>query len=343
MTSKTAPVRFGIIGLGFGAGRIPMIESCAETELVAVSARSEEKAREVGEKHGVDWHTDYNDLLARDDIDVVGLYTPSGAHLDIALAAAKAGKHMVATKPLEINLKRVDEIIAAYDAAGLKLATEYVVRYLPGNYALHQAVTSGKLGKMILGEFSEKLYRPQWYYELDGGWRSKWEVSGGGTVVNQTIHTLDQMQWMFGKVESVTAFMGTYMANIESEDTATAMVKFTSGAIGIVVGTTTFRNEKPPTRYGGGTMRRIEVNGDLGSARIEDETITMMAIEGDPELPREVQPPAANVFEDMARWVRDDAYDSPTLVKPAESRASMELVLAIYESARSGKTVVLNS
>jgi predicted dehydrogenase len=342
MTDMTRAVRFGIIGLGFGAGRIPLIETCPDTVLTAVCARTEATAREVGERHGVAWHTDYRDLLARDDVDVVGLYTPSGAHMEIAIDAARAGKHILATKPLEIDLDRLDRIVAACDAAGVKLATEFALRYRPGNFALWQAVTSGRLGRMILGEFSDKLHRPQWYYDLDGGWRAKPQVSGGGTVMNQTIHTLDQMQWLFGPVASVTALTGTIVARIESEDTATAMLRFRSGAIGTVAGTTTFRNEKPPTRYGGGTVRRIEVNGDLGSARIDDETITMMAIEGDPQLPRQVTPPAAHAFQDMARWVRDDGYDSPTLVKPAAARASLQLVLAIYESARSGSTVRLD-
>jgi UDP-N-acetyl-2-amino-2-deoxyglucuronate dehydrogenase len=341
MVSKSGPVRFGIIGLGYGAGRLPLIVETDGVELVAVSTRNEEKARRVGAEFNVPWHTDYNDLIRRDDVDVVGIYTPSGAHHDIAIAAADAGKHVLVTKPLEITLERIDEMIAACDRAGVKLATEYVVRYLPSSYALYRAIHDGKLGKMILGEFTEKLYRPQWYYESDGGWRSKWDSAGGGTIINQTIHTLDQMLWLFGPVDSVTAQAGTFMADIEPEDTAVAMVRFKSGAFGMIVGTTTFRNEKPPTRYGGGTVRRIEVNGDLGSARIDDTTITMVSIEGSPEMPRELEPPARNVFEDMGRWVRDDGYSSPTLVKPAESRAAMQMVLAIYESARTGATVKL--
>ncbi len=341
MASISGPVRFGIVGLGFGAGRLPLIEDTEGAKLVAVSSRSEEKARSVGEQFGVPWHTDYNDLVGRDDVDVVGIYTPSGAHLDIAAAAARAGKHVVVTKPLEITLERVDAIIEACDRAGVKLATEFAVRYLPGNYALYRAVHDGKLGKMILGEFTEKLYRPQWYYESDGGWRGKWAMNGGGTIVNQGIHTLDQMLWLFGAVDSVTAHAGTFVANIEAEDTAVAVIRFKSGALGTIVGTTTFRNDKPAGRYGGGSVRRIEVNGILGSARMDDATITMMSIEGNPDLPREITPPASNVFEDVCRWVRDDSYSSPTLVKGPESRASMQMVLAIYESARTGRTVRL--
>jgi UDP-N-acetyl-2-amino-2-deoxyglucuronate dehydrogenase len=341
MASNSGKVRFGIVGLGYGAGRIPLIEETEGAKLVAVSSRSEEKARSIGEEFKVPWHTDYNDLIRRDDVDVVGIYTPSGAHQDIAIAAARAGKHVVVTKPLEITLERVDAIIDACDRARVKLATEFVVRYLPSSYALYRAVHDGNLGKMILGEFTEKLYRPQWYYESDGGWRGKWASGGGGTIITQAIHTLDQMLWLFGAADSVTAHAGTFVADIETEDTATAIVKFKSGALGTLVGTTTFRNEKPPGRYGGGTVRRIEVNGDLGSARMDDTTITMMSIEGNPEVPREILPSARNVFEDVCRWVHDDSYSSPTLVTGPESRAAMQMVLAIYESARTGRTVRL--
>jgi predicted dehydrogenase len=232
-------------------------------------------------------------------------------------------------------------MIVAAEKAGTKLATEYVVRYQPGNFALYSAVRSGRLGKLILGEFAEKLYRPQWYYGRDGGWRARRDLAGGGTVVLQTIHQIDQMLWLMGPVETVTAQAGTFATDIESEDTAAALIRFRSGAFAVVTGTTTFRNDKPPGVYGGGTVRRLELNGDRGSARIDDETVTMLTIDGDPDVPREVAPPAANVFEDFVRWVNDDSYESPTLVKAAESRASMEIVLAIYESARTGRTVRL--
>jgi len=144
-----------------------------------------------------------------------------------------------------------------------------------------------------------------------------------------------------GEVESVTALAGAFASKIESEDTAAVLVKFRSGAAGTFIATTTFRNPKPGGRYGGGTVRRIEVNGTNGSARIDDEALTLLHIDGGLDLPRSVTPPAINVFQDMVQWVKADGYDSPTLVKPAVSRASMALVLAIYESARSGKTVML--
>jgi predicted dehydrogenase len=343
MNSSSVPVGFGVVGVGFGFGRAEMIKAVPGARLVAVSSRDPGKAAKAGEALGVAWYSDYREMLRRDDVHVIAIYTPSAQHRDIAIEAAVAGKHLIVTKPLEITLERVDAMIAACNVAHVRMATEYVVRYEPASYALYRAVHDGALGRMILGEFAEKLYRPQWYYELDGGWRSRWKTGGGGAVINQGIHTLDQLVWLMGEVDSVTAEAGAFGSKIESEDTAVALLKFRSGALGAFIATTTFRNPKPGGRYGGGTVRRIEVSGTLGSGRVDDETLTMLHIEeGGPYLPRALAPPAANVFDDMVRWVRDPGYDSPTLAKPGASRASVELVLAIYESARTGATVRLS-
>jgi predicted dehydrogenase len=316
-----------------------MFDDAPEASLVAVASRTEEKARSAGEQYGVDWYTDYKRMLERPDIDVIGIYTPSGAHLEIARDVAAAGKHVLVTKPLEITLERADGIIDACQAAGVRLATEFVTRYLPANFTLYKAVQEGQLGELFLGEFSEKLYRPPWYFDMDGGWRSTWALGGGGMVINQTIHSLDQMRWIMGEVESLTASSNNFSSPAESEDTAVASVKFRGGALGVMVGTTTFRNNGPPGRYGGGSIRRAEVNGANGSATVVDGDFLMWAVDGQTEPPPPAALPAANIFQDMARWVRDDAYRSPTLADGPDSRRTLELVLSIYESARTARTL----
>ncbi len=341
MPTRDGRVGFGIIGLGFGLSRCLMFKDAPEAQLVAVASRTEAKAGAAGEQFGVDWYTDYRRMLDREDVDVVGIYTPSGAHLEIACDVAAAGKHVLVTKPLEITLERADGIMEACQSAGVKLATEFVTRYLPANFTLYQAVQDRQLGEMILGEFSEKLYRPAWYFEMDGGWRSTWGLGGGGTVMNQTIHSLDQMRWIMGEVQWLTASTGNFASPAESEDTAVASVKFRSGALGVLVGTTTFRNDRPTGRYGGGSIRRAEVNGDRGSATVVDGDFQMWAVNGQTEPPAGITPPAANIFQDMARWVRDETYRSPTLADGPDSRRTLELVLAVYESARAGRTVAL--
>jgi predicted dehydrogenase len=278
--------------------------------------------------------------LERPDIEAIGLYTPSGAHLEIANEIAAAGKHLIITKPIEVDLPRTDGILEACQRAGVKVATEYVARYVPANYAVYQAIASGQLGTMFMGEFSEKSFRPQSYYEPDGGWRGTWRYGGGGTLITQGIHSVDQMLWLMGDAASVTARWATFTSRIESEDTIVALITFQNGALGTMISTTTFLNDKPAGAYGGGTVRRAEVSGSSGSATIIDGKITMARlVQG--ELATEVAPPAINVFQDFARWVRDDTYESPTLVKGAGGRKSLEVVLAAYQSARNGATVTL--
>jgi UDP-N-acetyl-2-amino-2-deoxyglucuronate dehydrogenase len=340
MASSSKPVGFGIIGLNFGASRCPLVRQVPEARLVAVVSRTEERDRKMAEAHGADWYTDYRRLLERPDIDVIGLYTPSGAHLEIAREIAAASKHLIVTKPIEVDLPRTDGILDACQKADVKVATEYVARYVPANYAAYRAIHDGQLGALFLGEFSEKSFRPQSYYEPDGGWRGTWRYGGGGTLITQGIHSVDQMVWLMGDVVSVTAHWATFTSQIESEDTIVSLVKFASGALGTLISTTTFLNDKPAGAYGGGTVRRAEVSGATGTATIVDGLVTMAQLSKG-EFIREVPPPAMNVFQDFARWVRDDSYDSPTLVKGAGGRKSLEVVLAAYESARSGKTVTL--
>jgi len=308
-----------------------------EPLLVGVRHNTEQTAQRVGAELGVDAYSDYHKLLARDDVDVVCIFTPNAFHREIAIDAAKAGKHLVITKPLEITLERVDDIIAAADQNGVKLATEYMARFQPGHYLGYQAIADGSLGKLVTGEFTYKCFRPQSYYT---GTRGTWAVDGGGVMLLQAIHSLDVMLWYMGDVESVFARQGTLTHEMETEDTSLAIITFTSGAMATLMGTTTFHNDRPGGQYGGGSMTRIEVGGTEGSLIMQDGNVAMWKSTLS-EHPPEVTSPVLNTYQDMARWVRDDAYTSPTLVKAADSRKAIELILAIYESAQTGRLIRL--
>jgi UDP-N-acetyl-2-amino-2-deoxyglucuronate dehydrogenase len=339
MPTKDGRVGFGVVGLNFGLGRCKAIQAVPEAELVAVASRTEQTAQRVGAELGVEAYADYRRLLDRDDVDVVCIFTPNAFHRDIAIDAAQAGKHLVVTKPLEITLERVDAIIEATEATGVKLATEYMERFKPGHFLGYQAIADGSLGRLVTGEFAYKCFRPQEYYT---GTRGTWAVDGGGVMLLQAIHSLDVMLWYMGPVESVVARQGTLTHQMESEDTALSIVTFTSGAMATLVGTTTFHNDRPGGLYGGGSMTRIEVGGDKGSLILADGQVAMWkSLEA--ENPPDGSLPALNTFQDMARWVRDDTYDSPTLVKAADSRRAIELIHAIYESARTGRVITLSS
>lgn len=338
MPTSDGRVGFGIIGLNWGLGRAAALREVPEAQLVAVASRTEETARRAARALGVDAYADYRALLARDDLDVVAIYTPNALHRDIAVEAARAGKHVMVTKPLEITLDRIDAVIEACRANGVKLATEYMARFEPGHYLGYRAIADGALGRPILGEFSYKCFRPQSYYT---GTRGTWAVDGGGALMLQAIHTIDVMLWYLGEPVSVVARGGTFTHQMETEDTALALVTFASGALATLVGTTSFHNDKPAGQYGGGTLTRIEVGGEQGSLILADGALAMwksLVMEAPPAAAL----PARNAFQDMARWVRNDAYRSPTLVRAGESRKAVELILAIYESMRNGQPVALS-
>ncbi|MFN8525597.1 MAG: Gfo/Idh/MocA family oxidoreductase [Chloroflexota bacterium] len=337
MEQGAKPVGIGVIGLNWGLGRCAAINEIPEARLVAVASRTEQTARAAQEKLGVPGYSDYKALLRDPQVEIVAIYTPSALHRDIAIDAARAGKHVMITKPIEVTLERCDAVIDACREAGVKLVTEYMSRYAVGHYRGYRAVADGLLGRPVTGEFTYKCYRPQWYYT---GTRGTWAVDGGGALLLQAIHTIDLMLWYYGPVESVTAICETQTHQMETEDTGVALLRFVNGALATVVGTTTFHNDKPAGQYGGGSMTRMEIGGERGSAILLDGNLTMWKTEEDRPAP-DMPLPAANAFQDFARWVRDDGYRSPMLVTGSAGRDAVALILAMYESSRTGKTIRL--
>jgi predicted dehydrogenase len=326
---------FGMIGAGFGLSRCEIIQKTPGAKLAAVYSRSEEKAQAAAARFGIKAYTDYRQLIEDPGVDVVGIYTPSGNHCEIAVEAAKAGKHIIITKPPEVNLERMDAMLEACKKAGVRFAVEFVVRYEESNYGLYSAIQDGVFGTLRLGEFSEKLHRLAAYFHSDGGWRADPAVSGGGVLMNQGIHQLDQLLWMFGKVKSLSAVSVQGRENPKAEDTVVANLVFENEALASLVATTTFMSDKPPSRYGGATIRRIELNGDKGSATLNGNKMTMwVSGNGAPFVPKPL--PAGSIFEDTIRWIHDERYASPTLVKGEEARYLLNVIHAIYESADKG-------
>ena len=171
-------------------------------------------------------------------MEAVTIATPSGAHMEPAVAAAKAGKHVVVEKPLEVTLKKCDRIIEACDKAGVKLAAIFPSRFHDSSKLMKQAVDAGRFGRLTLGDAYVKWYRTQQYYD-SGAWRGTWALDGGGALMNQAVHTVDLLAWLMGPVAEVQANTATLAhERIEVEDTAVATLQFANGALGIIEATT---------------------------------------------------------------------------------------------------------
>lgn len=325
-------VRFGIVGLGMGRGRARKAAETPGAKLACVCALDEERAKEVAEELGCDWTTEYDEMLARNDIDAVGAMTPSGLHADFAIKAIRAGKHAFTTKPMDIRLEKCDALIDAAEKAGVVLAVDFDSRYVPSNHQIRMGVQSGKLGRILFGDLRMKWLRKQEYYDggSPAGWRSR-KATEGGSIANQGVHYVDLLQWFLGPVESVYARIGTLTHDIETEDATNAMLTFGSGAWGTIQTTTS----NVPSL--GTTM---EIGGTDGTIIWKNNQVELWHMEGDPEASPDAFVPPENlpggIIPDMVSAI---TKGTPVAVDGYEGRKSVAIFNAAYESARTGKTV----
>ena len=324
-------IRFAVVGLGMGRSRARMIAQTVGAELVAVVDLDEDLARAVGEELGCSWTTDLGEALGRADVDVVMVMTPSGLHAEIGVQAAGADKHVIVTKPMDVSTAACDRLIEACDSANVMLAVDYQSRYIDGNYRIAEALHRGWLGSIILGEARFKLFRGSEYFESGTGWRGSWEMDGGGSLANQGAHLLDMLLWFMGDVVSVYAEIAVMKHDIESEDLCLAILNFSSGAKGTLVGTTTF----PANAYWS-----FEVHGTDGGILVDDVLNGQYRVFGDDleERMMSVENPTHSVIEDVISHLENGTQ---LRVGAAQGRRTVTLLEAIYTSARNGRPVEL--
>jgi UDP-N-acetyl-2-amino-2-deoxyglucuronate dehydrogenase len=283
-------------------------------------------------------------------VNVVTICTPSGAHRDPAVAAAQAGKHVVVEKPLEITLKRCDDIIQACRRNKVKLCTIFPSRFSPVNRALKAAIDEGRFGRLTLGDAYTKWWRTQEYYDR-GGWRGTWALDGGGAYMNQAIHSVDLLYSLMGDVAEVTGSTATLAhERIEVEDVGVATLRFRSGALGVIEATT---SAWP------GLLKKVEIHGTQGTVVIEEDSLLAWEFArkspGDGAVRRKfmkqtssgggASDPAAISHVNHQRQLKDFIESIQTgrqpLVDGEEGRKSVEIILAIYKSAWTGRKIEL--
>jgi predicted dehydrogenase len=295
--------------------------------------------KSLSEKYGCLAYTDCETLLSSPDIDVVTIATPSGAHMEPTLMAAKYGKHVICEKPLEISLERIDRMIEAHEKAGTKLGGIFNYRYNNSLGYLKRAVDSGRFGRITCASVFVPWWRPETYYK--GSWHGTRVFDGGGALMNQAIHMIDILQYIMGPVESLQSYTGTLAHNIEVEDTAVSVLRFRNGSLGIIYGTTA----SFPGQY-----RRIEITGTSGTViQVEnsfkvwqfadqtEEDTELLSKFGTIEGGGGASDPSAIPFEPHARnidsFIRSIELGTRFEVDGREARKAVEIVLAIYRSA----------
>ena len=344
-------VGFAIVGTGmishFHARAIADVRGA---RLVACYNRTFRGAKEFAAEHGCTPYSKLKILLDDDRVNAVAIATASGAHQEPAVAAAQAGKHVIVEKPLEITLKRCDRIIRECNKKGVKLATIFPSRFHNSSIEMKRAIEKGRFGRLTLGDAYVKWYRSQEYYD-SGAWRGTWKLDGGGTLMNQAIHTVDLLSWLMGPVEEICAHTATLAhKRIEVEDVATATLRFSSGALGVVEATT--------AAYPG-YLKRIELHGSEGTAVLEEEDIKtwdfakksredaaiLKAMKKSKSTGGGAADPAAIghhghtlQFRDFVKAINTDGAPA---IDGLEGRKAVEIILAIYKSAATGKAVTL--
>ena len=331
----------GIVGAGMiGTVHARELGGVEGAELVAIAEPREGAGRELAEAHGVAWHPNEQDLLAREDVDVVILCMPSGLHPDGAVAAARAGKHVITEKPMAITLEGADRMVEACREAGVTLSVIFQYRFNRDALRLKRAIDAGLFGRPVLGNAFVHWRRTQEYYEEKGGWRGTWALDGGGALMNQSVHAIDLLQWFLGPVESLCAYTATLAHEIEAEDTATAALRFRSGALGVIQGTTSTHADYPA---------RIEVRGTEGGAVLEgarltdwrlsreEELLSADELEAFPDAPEESFGAAHGrqlheIFAALA-----EGREPP--IGGEEARKAVEIILGVYRAAREGGRV----
>jgi predicted dehydrogenase len=302
----------------------------------------------------------FTDALAGVEFDAVSVCTPTGAHGDMAIAALEAGKHVIIEKPAEVSLEKTDAIIAAQQRAGTVVSVVSQHRFDPATEIVLAAIESGGLGRLTSGIAAINWWRGQKYYD-SGDWRGTWHLDGGGALMNQGVHTVDLLVAALGTPVEVFAYTACLAHDrLEVEDVAPAVVKFASGALGVLHGTT--------AAYPG-LNARLQIHGDQGSAVIDNDVLTFIHTtpppprrSGDPTpeagqrnhvhlhgSPEAVAPTAGEdpgslsdshrlQFKNFLAAIRGE---EDVRVGLAENRTTMSVILAAYESARTGLKVRL--
>ncbi len=342
-SSPKKSFRVALVGCGrISRNHVEAIRIIDGLEIVAACDSKEDRARETADPLGIPAYASYEEMLAEVDCDVVAICTPSGLHPGQGMTAARAGKHVVTEKPMAISLKGADELLEACDKAGVHLFVVKQNRLNAPIQKLKQAVEKGRFGRIYLANCTVRWSRPQEYYD-QAPWRGTWEFDGGA-FMNQASHYVDLIQWVVGPVEGVMARTATLARKIETEDTGVAILRFKSGALGVIEvtmltyprnmeGSITLLGEKGSVKIGGTAVNKVE-RWEFEDAEPGDAVVRAM----DSNPPNIYGYGHAGYYRNVLAVLRGGAKPD---TDGREGRKSLELILGIYESAKTGCEVPL--
>lgn len=340
-------VGYAVVGLGVGRAHVRGAAAANGAKLVAICDLKQECLDEVSKEFpGVKTYLDFTEMLKDPEIDVVSVATPSGTHAKLVVEALRAGKNVLCEKPMDITVDRILEIEKVRQETGLKVGGIFQNRFNPVMIPFKKAVDEGRLGKIFTGFFRVDWFRSDEYFLHNGGWRGTWALDGGGSLMNQGVHTVDLMQWLLGPVKSIRSNFAIINHKIETEDFTNSTIKFKSGAVVTLCSTT--------CAYPGfGT--NVEVTGTDGSIHVDGDRLVAWRIKGDNMKEEEAEMMAkygvgtasvasdptivkghAYMVQDMVDAIR---FDRDPAIGPMEATKAVRIINAVYESARTGKEI----
>jgi len=333
--------KFGIVGCGLiGTIHAKAIGAIPTAQLVSVCDSDSSKAESLAGQYRCKSFTDVRQMCEKGDVDIITIATPSGLHMEPAVIAAECGKHVLCEKPLDINLERIDAMISAHQKSGTKLGGIFQSRFSEPVGLLKTAIEQGRFGVVTYAGAYVPWWREDKYY--NNTWRGTWKLDGGGAIMNQSIHLVDLLCYLMPPVESIKSFAATLgHKQIETEDTAVAVMKFKTGSLGVLYGTT--------AAYPG-QFRRFEISGTKGSVVLTNESFTVWQLEQEMPEDREIREKfsghkqsggAANPgdigFENHKKnilaFLQSLEGSSDFELSGTEARKSVELILKLYADA----------
>jgi predicted dehydrogenase len=344
--------RFGIVGAGMISQiHAEAIRQLPNTELTGVMDNGSGRGKTIAPDTDTSGAADLDVFLARDDIDVIAIATPSGAHMEVAVKAAQAGKHCIVEKPIEITLERIDRMIAAHDKAGTLLGGIFNSRYSAAPQLLKQTVEAGRFGRLTFAAAQGPWWREQSYYD-DSDWKGTWALDGGGALMNQGIHSIDLLQWIVGSpVKRLSGYI-TMLAHerVEVEDTGSASLEFANGALGTIACTTSMWP---------GHHRTITIAGSDGTAVLADNNLLFWKFRAETAQDDEIRAkylalpgagvgasdPSAGITPDGHRAIFKDFLEclengTRPVIDGHEARKAVEIILAVYRSSNQGGNAI---
>lgn len=341
-------LNFAVVGLGMGGHHCIAVRNAKGANLAAICDLDEERLAQRMKEFDVKGYTRYADILKDPSIDAVCIVTESAYHSDLGIKAARAGKHIIMEKPVDITPARIKKFEDAVKAAGVKCGCIFQSRMDNCNKLIKRAIDKGQMGKVIGAHAHLPWFRENSYFEgPHGPWRGTWKIDGGGSMMNQGIHTIDLIQWLAGPVESVCGYIGVFNHKIEAEDQVVAILKFKNGALGTFYSTTCAVPESAQRVYMYGSKGSFSRFGntlelyEMGSAAERKRMMDLFS--GNKDVAAIGKDPMAVsadghtlIIEDLVKAVKQDREP---VIPISSATHAVEIACAIYKAARTRKEV----